>query len=205
MTVTERWHTEGRKAIVEKITELGIGLTLLSKGWEHVEEFERFPLWVAFIFAAGLFVIAGAVFHERLERRIKNSSGLFHLLEGVVEISCGAILFGKGKHWIPIFLIFLGLVYLSVGLVHLLNKPENRERAERRLRMYQAAAFILFGAATAVLATMKGREPMVYLMDAVLVGSGIFILARKGVRAKRLGLAGRVLDRIDKKKRKTSE
>jgi len=205
MTVTDQSHNERRKAILEKIAEFGIGLTLLSKGWEYVEEFERFPLWVAFIFAAAVLVIAGALFHERLERKIKNSTGLFHILEGVVEIVCGAILLDKGKRWLPMFLALIGFVYLSVGLVRFLTKAENRERAERRLRMYQAAAFIIFAAATAVFNTMSDREPMVYLVDGVLVAVGIFILTRKGKRLKKPGLAGKVLDRLDKKKTGSKE
>ena len=182
-----------------RIPEYGIGLILLSKGWEEAEHLEQFPVRVVVIFLAAVFVIAGATFHRQLERRIKNSTGLFHILEGVVEIICATILLEKGKHWLPIFLAFLGLFYLSGGLVQLLTGAENRERAERRLRMCQAVAFIVFAVATALATSLTDREPMVYLMDVFFVAVGISILVRKGRPCERISLLGRLLDRLDKR------
>jgi hypothetical protein len=187
---------EKMSARLEKIPEYSIGLILLSKGWDEVEHFSRFPVWVAFIFLAAVFVIVGTMFHDRLERKVKNSAGLFHILEGVVEIICATVLLEKGKHWLPIFLVFLGLCYLSGGLVQFLTGAENLERAQRRLRIFQAIAFIIFAVATSVFNSLADGEPMVYLTDGVFVAAGIFILAKKGVPRKRIGLAGRIYDRL---------
>jgi hypothetical protein len=109
-----------------KIAEYSIGLTLLSKGWEEAEHLDRFPVRVVFIFLAAVFVIVGTTFHHLLENKVKNSAGLFHILEGVVEIMCASILLEKGKHWIPAFLAFIGLYYLSQGLVQFLTNDDNR-------------------------------------------------------------------------------
>lgn len=186
---------EALRARLEKIPEYSIGLILFFKGWDEAEQFGRFPVRVVVIFLAAAFVITGAAFQQRLERRIRNSTGLFHMLEGVVEIICASILLEKGKHWLPIFLAFLGLFYFSGGLVQLLTAAENWKRAERRLRVGQAIAFIIFAGATALAVSLTDREPMVYLMDVVLAAAGILILVRKGASRKRIGLVGRILDR----------
>ncbi len=186
------------KAKLEKISEYAAGLTLLSKGWEEAEQFTEFPAWVIFIFAAGIFVILGTTFEEKLEHKIKSAGGLFHVLEGVVEIIGAAILLNRGKHWIPLFLGFIGLIYLSGGLVELLTRPERKEIAERRLRMVQAIAFIVFAVVMAVWTTLLDRQVMVYVMAVVLIAAGIIILKRKGAPARRLGLAGKVIEKFSK-------
>ncbi len=182
-----------------KIAEYGIGLTLLSTGWEEAEHLDRFPVRVVFILLAAAFVITGTAFHDRLEKRIRNSSGLFHILEGVVEIICASILLEKRKHWIPIFLAFVGLIYLSNGLVQLLTRAESLERAQRRLRIFQAVAFIVFAAATAVFNALTDRMAIVFMADGVFMLAGIFILAKKGAPRKRIGLAARIYDRLNKR------
>ncbi len=186
------------KAKLEKISEYAAGLTLLSKGWDEAERFKEFPAWVIFIFAAGIFVIVGTTFLEKLERKIKSAGGLFHVLEGVVEIVGAAILINKGKHWIPVFLGFVGLIYLSRGLVELLTRPEIKEITERRLRLVLSVAFMVFAAVMAVWTSLVDRSPMVYVMSVVLIVAGIVILKRKGARAKRIGLAGKIVDRFSK-------
>jgi hypothetical protein len=187
---------EKMRAKLEKIPEYGIGLTLLSKGWDEVEHFHRFPVWVAFIFLAAVFVIVGATFHDRLESKVKNSAGLFHILEGVVEIICATVLLEEGKHWLPIFLAFLGFCYLSGGLVRFLTGAENFERVQKRFRVFQAIAFIVFAVATFVFNYLTDGKLIVYLMDGALMAGGTIILTRKGAPRKRIGLVGRIYNRL---------
>jgi uncharacterized membrane protein HdeD (DUF308 family) len=198
MTDLEQSRKELIKARVEKISEYAAGLTLLSKGWEEAERFKEFPAWVIFIFAAGAFVIVGTIVQEKLEHKLRSARGLFHALEGVVEIIGAAILLDKGKHWIPLFLGFVGLLYLSGGLVELLTRPEKRERAERRLRVVQAIAFIAFAIATAAWTTFTDRELMVYVIAVVLIAGGTMILKRKGRPMKKLGMAGKIVEKLTK-------
>jgi hypothetical protein len=188
-----------KEKVLERVGEYAIGFGLLAKGWDEAESLGHFPFRVAFIFLAGLFVIVAATIHPLLERRIKNVGGLFHALEGLVEIVGATILLEKGKHWIPVFLAFIGLIYLSLGLVQLLTEPDRREEAMRRLRVGHGVAFIAFAVVIAIVNALIEPKIELFLTCGVLVAAGIFILRKRGAPAKRrLGLAGRIYDRLKK-------
>jgi Ca2+/H+ antiporter len=185
--------------ILERIGEYAIGVGLLAKGWAEAERLGRFPFRVAFIVLAGVFVVAAATIHPRLEKRTRNVGGLVLALEGLVEIVSATILLEEGKHWIPVFLAFIGLVYLSLGLVRFLAGPARREEAMRRLRAGLGIAFIVFAVVIAFVNVLIEPKIELFLTCAVMIVLGIFILRKRGAPAqKRLGLAGRIYDRLDK-------
>lgn len=128
---------------------------------------------------AGLFVILGAALHRRIAKKIRNFAELFHVLEGLVEIVCASILLEKGKHWIPVFLAFIGLFYLSQGLTQFLTKEKNREKVLVQFRTIQGIVFIAFGAATAALNVLTDRKIEVYGAAAALALGGIIALLRR--------------------------
>lgn len=91
-----------------QMAEYFIGLSLLIKGYEELPHFSHYPFSIGFIFFAGVFIILGTRFHHHLEKRIRHSGGLFHVLEGLVEIITAIILFQGLKKMIPFFSLLLG-------------------------------------------------------------------------------------------------
>lgn len=60
-------------------------------------------------------------------------------------------------------------------------------------------AFIVFAAATAVFNALTDRMAIVFMADGVFMLAGIFILAKKGAPRKRIELAARIYDRLNKR------
>lgn len=177
----EKVKQDAKNAFIAKLADYIIGVTLLIKGWEEAEHIRHFPFRVVLIFLAGAFIILGASFSHFFEKRIRNFSGLFHLLEGIVEILIATILLQRGRHWIPIFLAFIGLVYFSMGLAQLLAGEGKQKEAMMRLRIAFGIVFIVFGAGLAALNALTEFKLPVLICCAVLVVAGIFILSRRGV------------------------
>ncbi|MCX6557719.1 MAG: hypothetical protein NTW95_09875 [Candidatus Aminicenantes bacterium] len=193
----EKEKQDAKNAFIAKFADYVIGFTLLSKGWEEAEHIHHFPLRVVFIFLAGAFIILGASFSHFFEKRIRNFSGLFHLLEGIVEILVATILLQRGRHWIPVFLAFIGLVYFSMGLAQLLAGEGKQKEAMMRLRIAFGIVFIVFGAGMATLNALTEFKLPVLICCAVLVVAGIIILSRRGVPSnERSQLASRLYDRL---------
>jgi hypothetical protein len=193
----EKAKQDAKQEFIAKIADYAIGVTLLTKGWEEAEHIRHFPLRVAFIFLAGAFIIAGTSFSHFLEKRIRNFSGLFHLLEGIVEILVATILLQRGRHWIPVFLAFVGLMYVSIGLVQLLAGEGKQKEAMMRLRTAFGSAFIVFGASVAAINALTEPKLPVMICSALLVIMGIFIVHRRSTPLfKRSRLASRLYDRL---------
>jgi len=196
-TGMEKEKQDAKNAFIAKVADYAIGVWVLTKGWEEAEHFGHFPFRVVFIFLAGAFIILGASFSRFFEKRIRNFPGLFHLLEGIVEILVATILLQRGRHWIPVFLAFIGLVYFSMGLAQLLAGEGKQKEAMMRLRTPLGIVFVVFGAGLAVFNALMEFKLPVLISSAVLVVAGIFILSRRGVPLnKRSQLASRFYDRL---------
>ena len=184
-----------KSEFIAKFADYAIGFTVLVKGWAEAEHIRHFPFRVVFILLAGAFIILGASFSHFFEKRIRNFSGLFHLLEGIVEIIVATILLQRGSYWIPIFLAFIGLVYFSMGLAQLLAEEGEKKGAMLRLRGVLAIVFIVFGTGIAVFNALTEFKLPVLICGAVLVIAGILILSRGGAPlVKRSRLASRLYD-----------
>jgi ABC-type multidrug transport system fused ATPase/permease subunit len=189
-----------RKEAREAFAEYAIGISLLAKGWDEAAHFSDFPFRVIFIFLAGIFIIVGTKLRRRIEKKIRNFSGFFHVLEGLVEIACGSIMLEKGKHFIPAFLAFIGLIYLSRGLTQLLTNDDNRELAFMRLRLILGIAMIVFAVSMAGINALTDRNIAVFLVTPILVAGGIIaIMRRKSLQPIRLGIFDKLSDLLKRK------
>jgi len=190
-----------RSDVAERFSEYAIGIMLLLKGWEDVPHFRHFPYRVIFIFLAGLFIIAGTKFQNQLAERAKSLPGIFHLLEGLVEIIVASMLLEEGKHWRPLFLALAGLYFCGLGLVHLLAKEGKREKAFRCLRIIQGITFIIFSITVAVANALSDPRAEVLVSAALLAFFGIILLVKRVThQRKRVGLAFRVYEYLRQKR-----
>lgn len=183
---------------MESFGEYGIGLSLLAKGWDEAAHFAEFPFRVIFIFCAGVFILAGTKLRHRIEKKVPNFHGVFEILEGLVEIAVGTILLEEGKQFIPVFLAFVGLIYLSRGVTYLATKPENREKAFKRFRKILGLAMIVFAVTMAAINAMTRNEPMVYIATGALVVGAVIALVRRHSTRTRLGIVEKLIDRKKK-------
>lgn len=193
----EKWpdNNPERRLAAERFSEYAIGIILLLKGWEEAPHFHDFPCRVIFIFLAGIFIIAGTKFHSQLARSAKSLPGIFHLLEGLVEIIVACTFLEEGMHWLPPFVALIGLHFCSLGLVHLLASEEKRENAFSVLRVVQGIVFIVFAVAIAVANALSTPKPEVLFCAALLVFVGIrLIVKRTAHQQKRISLAFRLFE-----------
>lgn len=193
----EKEKQDAKSAFIARIADYAIGFTVLAKGLEEAEHIRHFPFRVVFVFLAGAFIIVGASFSHFFEKRIRNFSGFFHLLEGIVEMIVATILLQRGRHWIPVFLAFIGLVYFTIGVVQLLADAGKQKEVMLRLRGILAVVFIVFGTAVAAFNALTEPKLPVMICCLLLVIIGIFFVHRRGVPlVKRSRLASRLYDRL---------
>lgn len=166
---------------LQKVVDYLIGLGIVIKGWEKAEHFGDYPLLVIFLFLAGLLIILGASFHDRIEKKVPNFSAIFHVLEGSALIASAIILLEKGRSRIPYFLFFIGAVYLILGIVRFFTPEKKREKYLHRLQLVLGVAFLAAAAATLVLNAVFVHIIWMTVTAAALAVAGIILLlAGKG-------------------------
>lgn len=165
-----------------KIYEYIIGVTIILKGTEELPHFHHHPLSVGFIFFAGVFIILATTFHHQFEKRVKHGQGVFHILEGMVEMITAFILFQGTKKMIPFFLFFIGVVYFIMGIVEHYQTPENKERLMRQFGFWMGFAFITFSCAISIFNLLTTNKPAVYLMTVLMVWIGWFLIYLKNTK-----------------------
>ena len=122
-----------------------IGVQILLKALDKMKYFSQYPAHVCFLFAAGLFVIAGSIFNAARRKESGHAHALFHIVEGVVIITSALILFEEGKFRMPAFLAFIGCLYVMMGMIgYKLNKDNYKQYGKSILR-WVGSAFLVFG------------------------------------------------------------
>lgn len=164
-----------RKVVPEKIAHLCVGLPLILKGIDKAEHFQEHPSLVIFLFAAGAFVILGAAFGHKIERRIPNFPKLFHVAEGMALMAIGIALLEKSSR-LPYFFMFAGAAYLAVGIFEFVTGAEAKKRLAPRFAAVMGGAFLLFAAVAAVLNTLHTRNTWAYITAGVIAAVGAFML-----------------------------
>jgi uncharacterized membrane protein len=162
-------------ARLEKLSHFLIGIPLIMKGIDKAEHFDSHPFTVLFLFAAGAFILLGAAFHHRLEKKIPNFIALFHVAEGLALIVSGIALLEKSSR-LPYFLFFLGFVYLGLGAFNFFTDASEKKRL---LPLFMTALGLVFLVAAAVFLVfnhLNSRDPWAYFSAVVIALVGIFIL-----------------------------
>jgi hypothetical protein len=159
------------------MTEFGgicIGVQILAKAVDKLPLFSHDPVRVGFLFLAGLFVVLGSLFHKTLERRIRNTHSLFHIIEGVVMAVSAWILVDKGKFRLPAFIAFVGCLYVLLGVMgYVLNKSNYKKYGKPLLRSV-GAAFFLFGLVAIIANLNYDKDPWVFGIAGMFVAIGVF-------------------------------
>jgi hypothetical protein len=192
-------NTDRKALVVEKITGACIAFTILSKGFEESAHFEHYPLRVGFIFFAGLFVLAGALLYGRIEQRIHHFAAIFHVLEGLVEILCATLFLVRGSRWLPVFLFFIGAMYVFIGAIQFFCRHNDPQATMLRLKPYLGGAFIIFAAAVSAVNALTSRSRVVFIMTAFVVGIGLFLVFWRKPLPK-LQLSGKLYDKKERRR-----
>lgn len=151
-----------------------LGIQVLLKGVDKLPYFHHHPLHISFFFLAGGFIVSGSFLHHLLEKRIKNVHALFHLLEGVALATSALLLFEKGKLRMPLILLFLGCMYVVLGLISYRMNEGNRERLGKRLIKWFGLAFIVAGLIALFLNLRHDRNPWVFVIAGLFLACGLF-------------------------------
>ena len=172
----------------DRIAGVAVGVQILLKAVDKLPYFSAHPFLVGFLFLAGTFVTVGSLAHERLERRVRNAHGLFHLIEGAVLVLAAVLLFEKGKLRMPLVLLLAGCLYAVSGAVSYVLTPENRERVGRRFLRSVGVVLLLAGAALGVFTALGDRDPWAF------GAAGLFLLVGLSMTL----LTDRMLRRFDR-------
>ncbi len=157
----------------DRVAGLAVGTQILLKGADKLPHLSRHPFLVGFLFLAGAFVTVGSIAHERLERRIRNAHGLFHLVEGAVLVLSAVLLLEKGRLRLPLVLLLVGCLYAVSGAISYVLTPENRERVGRRFLRSVGVVLLLAGAALGGFTAVGDRDPWAFGIGGLFVVIGI--------------------------------
>ncbi len=151
-----------------------IGLQILIKAWDKLPYFVHYPFHVGFLLLAGLFVVLGSFFHHLLEKRVKKVHAFFHLMEGAAIIVSALLLFEKGKFRLPAFILFVGCLYLVLGVIGYKIDADNYQQLGRRLLKWVGLAFIVFGSLSVIWNWNYDKDPWVFIISGIFLLFGIF-------------------------------
>jgi|GEM_PF-4211676 len=126
---------------MQKISHILVGLVLFFMGMDKAAHFHEHPKTVLFLFAGVLLIILGTVLEHRIAHRFHHFPSLFHVVEGIALILISLLLFEKESR-ITAFQLFLGGVYLLIGVSGIFITADNRERVGERLRIILGWSFV---------------------------------------------------------------
>jgi hypothetical protein len=174
-----------------EIAGLVIGIQILVKAWEKIPYFCHNPLHVGFLFLAGVFVMGGSIFHHKLEKRVRNVHALFHIIEGCVFVVTALLFFEKGRFRMPVFLIFIGCLYVVLGVIEFKMKDEKDIKFGRRMLRGMGVVFLAFGSSAIAWNWFDDKDPWVFGVSALFVLIGLFYLIFSGWIVARLRTSGK--------------
>ena len=167
-TFVKHWAAE--------IAGVALGMQIIAKAFDKLPYFSHFPIHVGFLFFAGVFVTLGSLFHRLLEKRIKKIHPLFHLTEGLVFIISAVLLFEKGKLRMPAFILFIGFLYIVIGVMGYKLNETNFKRVGNKLFKWLGLFFLLFGSAAVFLNWNYDRDIWVFIISALFILFGLLYL-----------------------------
>jgi len=167
--------SDERYAMLESLAHYLVGLTLVLKGIDLAEHFNRHPFTVMFLFCAGTFIILNAVFHHKIEKNEPHFSALFHVAEGVFLIVIGLVLLDNDSRQ-PFLFFFAGAAYFVLGAIELFKVAAERKDLLRFFVTVPASVFLAAAGAALAANLFGSNNPRVYFTAGVLAVSGMFIM-----------------------------
>ncbi len=167
--------SENRNALMETISHMLIGLVLVMKGIDKAEHYRQHPLTVIFLFAAGAFIILGALFHQRIEKKVRNFSALFRIAEGLALVPVGIVLLEKSAR-LPYFIFFAAALNLGLGAFEFFTSAGEKKRLRPVLLAVMGAVFL--GAALVFSACnyFNSGNAWAYGISGIFAVCGLFLL-----------------------------
>lgn len=156
-----------------------IGFTILMKGLSKLEHHPDQIIKILFIFFAGIFIILGAAFHQKIENKVKNFTALFHIAEGSALVFIGLIYLEEGSARVSYFLFFIGIVYFAIGLTFFFVKEEKKIQVQKRLQFWIGIAFLAAGLVAFILNQIYDNNLWINILSILLLSIGlVFIFIR---------------------------
>jgi uncharacterized membrane protein HdeD (DUF308 family) len=165
-----------------------IGFSILMKGYAKLEHHHSLGEVIP-IFFAGMFIVLGAAFHHRIEKRIKNFKATFHVAEGIALIFIGIVFLKEGSSQIPYFYFFLGMVYLVIGFLFYFINEENKERMEIQTQLWIGIVFLLAGLLAFLLNLIQKNTGWAIAVSLLLAAAGIMLIVMS-IRKRKSRLMG---------------
>jgi peptidoglycan/LPS O-acetylase OafA/YrhL len=171
--------TSIRSKYLTNLSHYLIGFAILVKGYAKLENHPDQISKILFIFFAGIFIIFGAAFHSRIEKKIKNFTALFYIAEGAALISIGFIYMEEGSARVSYFLFFIGIVYFAIGLTFFFVKEERKELAQNRLQLWIGIAFLAAALVAFVLNQIYDNNIWINILSIVLSAAGLIMIIKR--------------------------
>lgn len=171
-------ESPGRGGFRERLSHYLIAFSLFAKGIDKLEHYHHQLGNVILIFCAGLFIVFGSAFHDRLAKRIPNFTALFHVAEGTALLLIGLIFFQEGNTRLPYFYLFLGAVFCVIGIIFFAVKDEHKERMRGLVQLWIGIAFLAAGLMTLVLNQAGEGERWVIVISFVFAAGGTVMVVR---------------------------
>lgn len=164
-----------KKALLEKLSHILVGIPLILKGVDKAEHFHSHPFTVIFLFAAGAFIVVGAALHHRLEKKIPNFTALFHVAEGMALIVSGVALLEKSSR-LPYFLFFIGAVYLGFGAFEFFTDATEKRKLRPFFLTIMGILFLVAAAVFVAFNFFNSGNVWAYISAGIIAVMGFFFL-----------------------------
>jgi len=161
--------------MLENVIHYIVGLTLALKGISMFEHFSSQPFTVVFLFTASAFIVFGTAFRQYMEKKVRNFTALFHVIDGMFLILIGFVLLGTGAR-LPYFFSFIGAVYLALGACELFTDAAEKIKLHPPVLTFLGTALLAAAVVAAAINLFGLGKSWVYITATALAATGMFIL-----------------------------
>jgi len=130
---------------LERLTGFLLLIQILVGALDNLSLFSRVPVHVTLLFAAALVVLSALLWRSWLERRVRQVGAFLQLVEGLAVVISALILLDLGKVRMPLFLLFIGLVLILVGLAQYAMRGRGGRQVSRWFLRGMGVLFLLAG------------------------------------------------------------
>ena len=164
-----------KNRIMEMISHMLIGFVLVLKGIDKAEHYRQHPLTVLFLFAAGAFIILGALCHHPIEKRVRNFSALFRVAEGLALFLVGYVLLEKSAR-LPYFLFFAGALNIGLGVFEFFTDDADKKRLRPLFLAVMGAVFLAAALVFSLFNYFNSGNAWAYGISGIFAVCGLFLL-----------------------------
>ena len=157
------------------ISHMLIGFVLVLKGIDKAEHYRQHPLTVIFLFAAGAFIILGALFHHSIEKRVRNFSAMFRIAEGLALVPVGIVLLERSVR-MPYFIFFAAALNLGLGVFEFFTDDADKKRLRPLFLAVMGAVFLAAALVFSLFNYFNSGNAWAYGISGIFAVCGLFLL-----------------------------